>query len=181
MKKFAVLLIAFLLYIIIQGCGDKKEKYQLVTSLIQYDVPVKGDDPQLDWWVNNIEGSRREPFVQRIMDAAGSGEFRVYDYFNNQLSPEQIKAIGSDTVYRTLVREYPPYEEYDTMIVFTTDYRDIVKVRFLEEWTWDPGSLDLQKKIIGLAPLASQSMGNEIYNRFLFWIYLDENYPAPNN
>ena len=181
MKKVLFVFSASLIILISGGCGDKKEKYEVVTSLIQYDVPLKSDDPQLDWWVNNIEGSRREPFIKRIMNAASSGQFRVYDYFNNQLTSEQINAIGSDTVYQTLVREFPPYEEYDTMLVFTTDYRDIMKVRFLEEWTWDPESLDLKKRIIGIAPLASQAMGNQTYNRFLFWIYLDKGYPAPNN
>lgn len=157
--------------LILSSCTSKKERFEVITTRIQYDVPITGQDPDLDWWINNIEGSRREPFVKRIMEGAESGEFKAFDYFYAPLTPEQVKAINSDTAYMTLVREIPPYEQYDTMVVYTTDYRDIVKMRFLEEWTWDPASLEFQKKVIGIAPLAAQKVGDEVYNRFLFWIF----------
>lgn len=164
--------------LLLSSCKSRKERFETITTRIQYDVPITGQDPQLDWWVNNIEGSRREPFVKRIMEGTESGEFKAFDYFHEPLTPEQVKAIGSDTVYMTLIRETPPYEEYDTMVVYTTDYRDIVKIRFLEEWIWDPTTLDFEKKVIGIAPLAAQKVGDEVYNRFLFWIFPGGNAPV---
>ena len=159
------------------ACNKHSGEKQILTEKIQYDVPVINNDPQLDWWINNIEGSRREPFLKRIMDAAEKGDVRVFDYFNRSLSPAQIQAIGSDTIYRVLVRPYPPYDEYDTMIVRSISYRDIVRIRFLEEWSWNPVSLEMQKKVLALGPVIQKEIAGESFNQLLFWIYLDERYP----
>jgi hypothetical protein len=171
-------IIAILFLTALIACTGNADNQEILTEKIQYDVPVINGDPQLDWWINNIEGSKREPFLQRIMEAAGKGEVRVCDYFNNSLTPEQILAIGSDTIYQTLVRNYPPYEEFDTMIVKSISYHDIVKIRFMEEWKWNPETLEIQKKIIGLGPVIQKEIAGESFNQLLFWIYLDKRYPA---
>lgn len=160
------------------SCSRQDARQQLLTERIQYDVPVSSSDPQLDWWVNNIEGSRREPFLKRIVEAAEKGEVRVYDYFNEPLTPDQVLSLGTDTVYQTLLRSYPPYEEYDTMIVNRVTWRDITKIRFIEEWTWAPGDLQVSKKVLGLGPVIQRQVAGESYNQLLFWIYTDDRYPA---
>jgi len=159
------------------SCSGTAKK-EVLTSKIQYDVPVASNNPQLDWWINNIEGSRREPFLKRIMEAAEKGEVRVFDYFNNPLSPNQIMALGSDTIYQTLLRNTPPYEEYDTMIVNSLTYRDVVKIRFLEEWTWNPKSLEMDKKILAIGPVIQNEIAGETFTQLLFWIYIDKSYPG---
>lgn len=172
------LLIAFLAMIALLACNSLSRKQQTLTEKIQYDVPVINGDPQLDWWINNIEGSKREPFLERIMEAAEKGEVRVYDYFSNSLAPEQIPAIITDTIYLTLLRVYAPYEEYDTMIVKSVSYRDIVKIRFMEEWSWNPESIEMKKKVIALGPVVQKEIAGENFSQLLFWIYLDKDYPA---
>jgi hypothetical protein len=168
----------FLTLAMLNSCSDKSSGHEILASKIQYDVPVINNDPRLDWWINNIEGSRREPFLQRIMEAAGQGEFSVYDYFNQPLTPLQVQSQIIDTVYRTLVRNYPPYEEYDTMIVSAITYRDITKIRFLEEWSWEPGSLEINKKVLAIGPLVQYTVAGENFNRLLFWIYPGKNHPV---
>ena len=164
--------------IILIGCaGDEKEQ-QVLAERIQYDVPVVGDNMQLDWWINNIEGSKREPFLQRIVEAAEKGEVKVYDYFNSPLTPAQVMAAGSDTIYQTLLRAFPPYEEYDTMIIRAISYRDISKIRFLEEWKWDPASLEMEKKVLAIGPVVQKEIAGEKFNQLLFWIYFDEGMPG---
>jgi len=153
------------------SCSDMGEKNELLTSKIQYDVPVVNNDPQLDWWINNIEGSRREPFLKRIMEAAEKGEVKVYDYFENPLSPSQVKSMGIDTIYKTLVRPHPPYDEYDTMIIRAISYHDIVKIRYLEEWSWDPAELEIEKNVLAFGPVISKEISGESYNQLLFWIH----------
>lgn len=159
------------------GCRSGKERFEVVASRIQYDVPIASADPQLDWWVNNLEGSRREPFVKRILEAAKSGEVKAYDYFNEPLTAEDVRNMASDTLIQTLVRNAPPYDSYDTMVINTMNYEDVVKIRFLEEWSWDPKTMEFRKTVVGICPLASISIGKESYNRPLFWIYLDDRYP----
>lgn len=173
------LTLAFLISLMLTACATQDKQHETLASKIQYDVPIVSNDPQLDWWINNIEGSRREPFLQRIMEAAEKGEVRVYDYFNKPLSPQQVRAMGSDTVYMTLMREYPPYEEYDTMVVHTVSWREITKIRFLEEWTWITGSLEIKKRLIGLGPVIQREMAGEQYNQLLFWIYPGPDSPQP--
>lgn len=172
------LFISIVFLIALTACSGNSYKQEILTERIQYDVPVISGDPQLDWWINNIEGSKRDPFLQRIIQAAEKGEVRVFDYFNNPLTSEQILSIGSDTIYQTLLRNYPPYEEYDTMIVRSISYRDIIKIRFMEEWSWNPESLEMEKKVLGLGPVIQKEIAGESFNQLLFWIYLDERFPA---
>jgi len=160
------------------SCSGKSGKSEVLTERIQYDVPVVNNDPQLDWWINNIEGSKREPFLKRIMEVAAEGDSRVYDYFNNPLTASQVLAIGSDTIYQTLLRTNPPYEEYDTMIVRSISYHDIVKIRFLEEWNWNPESLEMEKNLIAIGPVIQKEIAGESFNQLLFWIYLDDRFPV---
>jgi hypothetical protein len=160
------------------SCSDKSSKNEILASKIQYDVPVSNNDPQLDWWINNIEGSKREPFLKRIMEAAGKGEVKAFDYFNNPLTPAQVQSIGTDTIYQTLMRTYPPYEEYDTTIISSITYRDIVKIRFLEEWKWDPVTLEIDKKILAIGPVTQKEIAGENFNQLLFWISLDDRFPG---
>jgi hypothetical protein len=160
------------------ACTVNSSRKQILAEKIQYDVPITNGDPQLDWWINNIEGSKREPFVKRIMEAAEKGEVRVFDYFNRPLTPQQLPAQCIDTIYRTLVRTYPPYEEYDTMTIDAVTYQEITKIRFLEEWTWEPGNLNIEKKVIAIGPVVQREIAGESFNQLLFWIYLDKRYPA---
>ncbi len=148
-----------------------------ITERIQYDVSIQSDDQDLHWWVNNIEGSKREPFVKWLLDAAYSGKHQAYDYFNKPLSIDDVKSLGIDTTFVTLMREVPPYDEYDTIVIQQYDYRDIAKVRFLEEWYFGDGGQVIQKKVLGVAPVLVRKYGDEEYNEVLFWIYFDEDYP----
>lgn len=160
------------------SCTVTSHKKEFLAEKIQYDVPVNNGDPQLDWWVNNIEGSKREPFLQRIMEAAEKGDVRICDYFNKPLTSGQIRAITTDTIYRTMTRNYPPYEEFDTMTIQSVTWRDIVKIRFLEEWKWDPKTLEITKKVLGIGPVIQREYGSEKFNQLLFWIYFDDRYPV---
>jgi hypothetical protein len=177
MKTKLLTLVVLLSALAFLASCNRKEKMEVLATKIQYDVPIYSDNPQLDWWVNNLEGSKRDPFVKRLIDAAEKGEVKAYDYFNVPLTTAQVMSLRKDTIYQKLVREYPPYQEYDTMIIQATDYRDVVKIRFLEEWKWDPEKLTMEKKVLGIAPVTAKEYGGVIYNRPLFWIYIDENYP----
>ncbi len=181
MKNQAGFLFIFFCFVLtitmLTSCADRSSVDEILTTRIQYDVPVTNNDPQLDWWVNNIEGSRREPFLKRLMEAAQNGEVKVFDYFNNPMTAGQIRSAGTDTIYRTFLRDYPPYEEYDTMIVSSITYRDIVKIRFMEEWAWDKESLEIEKKVLAIGPVLHREVAGESFNQLLFWISLDERYP----
>lgn len=160
------------------SCSSVRNNKEMLCTKIQYDVPVNNNDPQLDWWINNIEGSKREPFIKRIMEAAEKGEVKAFDYFYQPLTPGQVKSVGRDTIYQTLMRTVPPYEEYDTMIVKSISYRDIVKIRFMEEWQWDRSSLGIEKKVIAIGPVIHKELGGEQFSQLLYWVSLDKTFPG---
>lgn len=162
------MLLAFIFF----SCSSKEEK-EIITKKIQYDVRVKSLNTNYDPWIENIPSPDRFSFVQQLLDAAYKGEIEVYDYFNKALSLTELKSLGVDTMYKTLPRSYPPYEEYDTIIVNRFSIQDINKIRFLEEWSMDKNRLTFDKKVIGIAPVIDKydQHGNLLGKQPLFWIY----------
>jgi len=173
--RIQIILLAFAVIIAATSCqGEKKE---LITQKIQYDVNIKSPDPDYDWWIQNLPGPQRENLVDLIMDRALSGEIQAYDYFNNPITASDIAKIMSDTAALTLMSEEPPYEYYDTLVVFRIERESIQRIRFLEEWWIDQKTLAFEKKILGLAPVARRvdDAGNERWQP-LFWIYVDNEF-----
>jgi hypothetical protein len=150
---------------------------QTIATKIQYDVNIVSPDPDYDWWIQNLPGPQRERLVDLIIDGASSGKFQAYDYFNIPITAQQVQTILSDTSYFTLVDEEPPYEERDTVVVYNIRKEDILRIRFLEEWVMDPETLQMNKKILGIAPIARRLdiMGVERWQP-LYWIYTDEEF-----
>jgi hypothetical protein len=166
--------------IIMFSCNSKdNSSHTILTERIQYDVFIKSPDPDLDWWVQNMEGSKREIFIKKILDIALDGKVKVYDYSNQLLTSAELKSqlFRSDTF--SMQRPNPPYEYFDTVVTHSIDLKDIVKIRFLEEWFWDEKTLLIQKKVVGIAPVAAAytEEGDLKGYKPLFWIYFDDTYP----
>ena len=174
MKTHFVLLLAVILLFGYSCQQNTKEK---IAEKIQYDVNIKSPDPDYDWWIQNLPGPQREKLVNTIIDGAISGKYKSYDYFYSPLSPFEVASILSDTTFVMLVDEEPPYAERDTIIVYNILKEDIQKIRFLEEWYIDPENLSTEKKVLGIAPIASRIdiSGTERWQP-LFWIFIDEGF-----
>ncbi len=160
------------------SCGESEpEQGELVSQRIQYDVNIKSPDPSYDWWIQNIPGPQRENLVDLILDGALSGKFQSYDYFNSPITALDVSKILSDTSVLTLMGKEPPYEYYDTVIVYKIQRGDILKIRFLEEWKTDSRNLSFEKKVLGIAPIARRidPMGIERWQP-LFWIYVNDDF-----
>lgn len=167
--------LALAMLLVLFSCqpGEK----QLIANKIQYDVNIVSPDPSYDWWIQNLPGPQREKLVNMIMDGALSGKYPAYDYYNRPLTVNDLKVIMSDTVYYTVMDEEPPYEKHDTMVINRIEREDIKRIRFLEQWSVDPETMQVEKKILGIAPIAQRSdlLGMERWQP-LFWIYTDKDY-----
>jgi hypothetical protein len=174
MRILSLGLLAATLAVLLACQSSPKET---IATKIQYDVNIVSPDPNYDWWIQNLPGPQREKLIDIIIDGAKSGKFQAYDYWNAPITPEEVGMIMSDTSYLTLVDEEPPYEERDTIVVYNIRKEDILRIRFLEEWKMDPESLKMEKKILGIAPIARRIdlMGVERWQP-LFWIYTDEEF-----
>ena len=160
--------------------NDDFKNKKLLTERIQYDVFIKSPDPDFDWWNQNIEGSKREPFIKTILDLAYSGKVKAYDYYNNPLTPEQVKKIGykNDTI--STVDPNDPTKMHDTVIKTTLNLQQITKVRFLEEWYLDEKNFSFDKKVVGMM-LMQENYDDSLHLRGyspICWIYFDKSYPA---
>lgn len=166
--------------ITLSACQRKKDDLHSVTQRIQYDVTIKSPDPNLDWWVQNIEGMNREAFVSDLIAAAYKGEVTTYDPFLlSKLEPGQISRIGSRSDTLRIQMSEPPYTYYDTVINVELSIHDITRIRFLEEWQQNPESRQVHKKVLGIAPLLESYDEEGILRGYqpMFWIFFDDAYP----
>ena len=161
--------------------NNKDSEKTLITKRIQYDVFIKGPDSLKDWWVDNIEKTDREKIAEIIIKNVFSGKKKIYDFpFNTLLKDNEIQAILRPVKKVVLKRNKAPFDNYDTTIVQSLTPDRIVKLRFLEEWSFNPSTLAFEKKVLGIAPIIENYSPEGIFRGFtpLFWIYFDEKYPA---
>jgi Gliding motility associated protein GldN len=176
MKVINILAISLIISLVFVSCqGNKKSERQVIADKIQYDVFIKGSNPDYDWWIDNLPGPQRESFVDWIFESAESGVLEARDYFDNPLTPENIKSIGIDSIYLSLMRESPPFDVYDTLVITHLEKEDVTKVRFLEKWYLSGDGLGIDKEIIAVAPVLEKfdERGQFVANQPLFWLYLE--------
>lgn len=178
MKKVVLAVFTLTLILGFTRCMEKEaeDTRTLITKKIQYDVPIMNPDATHDWWIRNIEGSDREALIDNIFDRVLAGDIQAYDYFNEPLSVKDVKNILSDTATMVLQRPYPPYVEYDTMVIMNIERDDVTLLRFLEEWKYDEESLQIDKKVFAISPVIEMDVEGRIMTRPLFWIYTGEDF-----
>lgn len=178
-RYFIYGIIILLLILFNSSCKRGRGKI-ILTQQIQYDVNIKSPDSDMDWWVQNIERPERVSFIKMLLFAAYSGKIKAYDaYFNTPLTVKQLKSIGNSVDSVTLQRPYPPYEYYDTIVKRQLDINQITRIRFLEKWYINKKTFEINKKIIGIAPIIKNynTQGNFRGYMPLFWLYFDNKYP----
>ncbi|MGD0710700.1 MAG: hypothetical protein ABR968_05910 [Bacteroidales bacterium] len=170
---------------LISACNGKKDETdnkgnKVLTERIQYDVLIKTPDPDFDWWVQNIEGSKRESFIKTFLKLATDGKVKAYDYFNNPLTTQQVKNIDKRVDTITVPDPKDPSKNKDTIVKTDLDIQRITKIRFLEEWSLDEKKMSFDKKVVGLMLMKENYDENAQLRGYspLFWIYFDDSYPA---
>ncbi|HLN53806.1 MAG TPA: hypothetical protein VK212_08865 [Lentimicrobium sp.] len=181
MKFDAINILILGIALITSSCG--RDKGEVLTERIQYDVTIISPEKDLEWWVQNLESNKREKFIKTIMNASKSGEHKIYDVLTHkELTAEEIAQRGKRRELMTLQRENPPYEEYDTLVINDIELSDISKVRFLEEWYLNEETGLITKKVIAVCPmLESYTETGELRGHLpLFWISFVKKFPLAN-
>ncbi len=178
MKKLTISILAVLSVLIFSSCGGKKGK--ILTERIQYDVTIKTPEVDLEWWVQNLEGPKREKLVQAIINSANAGKLKIFDVMTNkQMTVAELKDRSVRTELLTMQRSYTPYENYDTLVNRELQLSDISRLRFLEEWYLNEETGFITKKVIAISPLVeSYTESGELrgYNP-LFWLSFEKKFP----
>jgi hypothetical protein len=156
--------------LIFSGCRSKPE--EIITKRIQYDVNIKSPNPNYDWWIQNLVGPQREKLVEAILQGAATGKFKAYDYFYQPLSKQAVARILADTIAVKVRETMPPYALKDTLIIRHIGIKQVLRIRFLEEWRINPKTMQFTKTIKGIAPVARRidAKGNVQWQP-LFWIF----------
>lgn len=187
MKSLLFIRFFAILLVIIGFCSceadSDKTGGRVATERIEYPVFIKDpygiDDGE--WWIENIESSKRQALVQILFDWAYNGRVKCYHAETRKpLTAEQVKMIGNESDTITFQRPDPPYDEFDTVISRQLDLNDIHKLKFMEEWQIDESGYTLRKNILGVAPLmAVYADSNQVRGyKSLFWILFDDRFAA---
>ena len=118
-------------------------------------------------------------FITVITDAMKEGRITAYNdeptgELLNPVSYSQIMSKQTDTLYRTFRRPYPPYEEYDTVIISQFDPSQVKRCRIKEEWYFDKQRSQLMVKIIAICPVKMIDLEDgQSVPQPMFWINYD--------
>lgn len=159
------------------GGGGK----DIVTKRIQYDVSIHNTEPDMDWWVQNIEGSNRDKLVKDIINRVSEGKVKAYDFLScKPYSVEEIRNMMRRVDTISVERRTPPYDLVDTVLITEIRLSDITKLRFLEEWSMNDKTLAFSKKIAGICPMIERHTDSGELRGYkpLFWVFFDDKYPA---
>ncbi|MBK7425916.1 MAG: gliding motility protein GldN [Saprospiraceae bacterium] len=120
------------------------------------------------------------PFFKVITEAIASGKLRAFDdeQFKVRLSPSELDAVfvKNDTITVPLLDDP---DNYELKIISDTvaRYTNITQFRVKEVWYFDSEASELRVRILGIAPLYTETIydefgnGTEIPPRALFWLY----------
>jgi len=150
-----------------------KSSGKLITKRIHYEIPIGLTD--LGYlWINNIPKPERVEFVKDLFDRAFSGKVKTCDIYMNPIGPEELKAQLADSLFMILMKQVPPYEEFDTCILRPVDPEDVDYLGFQEEWTYNADDMVIEKRVLGICPIIMENKLHRIINRPLFWVYFDD-------
>lgn len=118
-------------------------------------------------------------FISVMMDGLKELKFRAYDINNTDellvpITYKQIIAKQTDTSYVREKRPYPPYQEYDTIIITQFDPTKVMRLRLKEDWYFDKQRSQLMVRIIAVCPVMIVEKGGKEFSQPLFWVSYDQ-------
>ena len=178
MKKMLLFLV--LTSVLVSCKRNSNPAQNRVTQRILYDVAIINKDQDFDWWVQNIEGAKREELISDIFSAIVTGKVTAYDYITHKpMAKDEINSLLKHTDTISFESPQPPYEIKDSIIITELNKKDIEKLRFMEEWYMDKNTLVFDKKVVGICPMIAKYGNNSEFRGYmpLFWVFFDERYP----
>jgi gliding motility associated protien GldN len=118
-------------------------------------------------------------FVNVLMDGLKENKFKAYEVSNTDellvpITHREILAKQTDTTYVRQRRPYPPYDEYDTMIVRQFDPTRVMRLRLKEDWYFDKQRSQLMVRIIAVCPVMMVEKDGKEFSQPLFWVSYDQ-------
>jgi hypothetical protein len=115
----------------------------------------------LDFQISQIYSNTISPFfngfnqlifIKTLLDNVYSGNAIAYDYYTtDKLTPQEAK--GRVIIPKTLIITNPLSGENEERTIEADLTSEIISVVFTEEWYFDEETLQLEKKVVGIAPV----------------------------
>lgn len=194
MKMKFIMGAAYGLALLLTGCAGSETTEPTAVPLskqVEYSVTIANaysfrqdlTSIALAWDRNNIEASTRLAYLGMLLDKAERGELSLTDASGKPIDSADIGDYFyiNDTMMMT--QPDPPYNEYDTVVRSKRfNAEDIVELRFREDWTYDPKTLAITKKVIAMAPVFMavpwhqlwEVPGSEKPVHAYFWVNFDK-------
>lgn len=129
-------------------------------------------------YCHNIDAVALDTYMQKLVKLVYTDSLSAYAFTGDGFP--NVSKSGKDwenllnhvdTIRQT--RTEPPYGTYDTIV--KTVFK-ISAIRFLEEWAFDPATMAMEKKIVGVCPVEEcYDMNHEFKGyRPIFWIYFSD-------
>ncbi len=121
--------------------------------------------PQQNW----------KSFITVIMDALKQGKITAYDVSSTDellvpITYNEIIARQTDTIHKMMRRPYPPYNEYDTIIVTRFDPTRVLQLRLKEDWYFDSKRSQMMVRIEAFCPVMLKEHNGHLVPVPLFWV-----------
>jgi gliding motility associated protien GldN len=121
--------------------------------------------PQQNW----------KSFITVIMDALKQGEITAYDISSTDellvpITYNEIIARQTDTIHKMMRRPYPPYNEYDTIIITRFDPTQVLRLRLKEDWYFDSKRSQMLVRIEAFCPVMLKEHNGQQVPVPLFWV-----------
>jgi hypothetical protein len=116
-----------------------------------------------------------QKYTNRLLDKVFHDSINAFTFGTGDISDELLKGTELfnglniiDTI--RLSRSEPPRDMYDTIII-TKPHVDAI--RYLEEWSFDPITMAIVKKVVGVCPVEQcfDEKGEFKGFRVYFWTY----------
>lgn len=122
-----------------------------------------------------VQHQNWKSFITVIMDALKQGKITAYDISGTDellvpITYNEIIARQTDTVHKMMRRPYPPYDEYDTIIVTQFDPTQVLRLRLKEDWYFDSKRSQMLVRIEAFCPVMLKEHNGQQVPVPLFWI-----------
>ncbi len=174
MKKLYGIIV--LIFIVIACKTNHSKDNKLITEKIQYDVLINNTEPDMDWWIQNIEGPKRDKFINLIFEAIKDNKLNIYNLNGESTNLESVLShlFAFDTIQ--LQKNGKKGQMIDTIFITNSfNQEKINQIRFREKWSFNENTLQIEKKVDAFCPVM-QVENPEKDNKLtfpLFWIFSD--------
>lgn len=174
MKKFYGIIV--ILFIVIACKTKHSNDNKLITEKIQYDVLINNTEPDMDWWNQNIEGPKRDKFINLIFEAIKNDKLKIFNL--NEESTNLESVLSNLFAFDTIRNQKIGKNNQITDSVFITNsfsQEKINQIRFKEKWYFNENTLEIVKKVDAFCPVMLID-NPEKENKLsfpLFWIFSD--------